>query len=101
MGERIRVVVLALLAGAFVLPAAPASAAEPSLTLTTNRSVYVTGQTARITVRVQATNLDYDIAFRTAGSAEWKYFNASSGVNTDTFTESLYLGYNLQIRARL
>lgn len=81
--------------------AASATDPTPSVTLTSNRSVYVAGQTATFTSKVVATNLDYVVDVQYPGSATWHVLCASYNVNSDIFTCDLGLYYNVKVRARL
>ncbi|MCW2752648.1 MAG: hypothetical protein JWQ32_59 [Marmoricola sp.] len=103
MTRRFRILVLLLAAGALAVPATPAVATDPppSVTLTSNHTVYIGGQTATFTSKVVASNLDYVLQVQFPGSAAWKDVCASQNVNTDTFTCDLAMYYNVHMRAQL
>ena len=96
-----RVLVLALLAALVVVPAVPASAATPVLTLTANKSSYTASETATFRSHVEAMNLDYYVQIQYPGSTEWKVLCFAINVNTQDFKCELGLLYNMKVRALL
>jgi hypothetical protein len=103
---RTRVLLLSLLAAALALPVLPASAADPgpTVTLTASKSVYVAGQTIRLTSSVVASNLTFLAQVRYVGSSEWSKIDFARNVNTATFSIKLgttYYPYNMTVRALL
>ncbi|MCW2857907.1 MAG: hypothetical protein JWR52_3522 [Marmoricola sp.] len=103
MTRRFRILVLLLAAGALATPAIPASATDPSpsVTLTSNHTVYIAGQTATFTSKVVASNLDFVMQVQFPGNPAWKNVCASQNVNSDTFTCDLAMYYNVHMRAQL
>jgi hypothetical protein len=100
---RTRTVVLSLLAATLALPALPASAEDPApaVTLTPDKTVYVAGQTARLTSKITAHNLDWQVSVQFPGSTDWRQLCASYDVNDSVRTCTLGLTYNVKVRALL
>ncbi|MFL6160497.1 MAG: hypothetical protein ACJ72D_30775 [Marmoricola sp.] len=103
MKPRISVLFLPLAAAALVLPAVPASATDPApaVTLTANKSVYLAGQSAQLTSKITAHNLDWIVDFQYPGSTEWHGLCASLGVNDSVRNCTLGVNYNVKVRAVL
>ncbi|MET3962663.1 hypothetical protein ABIE44_002597 [Marmoricola sp. OAE513] len=101
MKRRFRVLVLVLAAALLSLPAVPAGAASPVLTLSMDRSVYTASQTATFRSHVEAMNLTYVLQIQYPGSSEWKTLCSSVNVNTADFKCQLGLQYNMKVRALL
>jgi len=99
--QRTRVILLALVAGLFVLPTAPAVAAEPTLTLTAGKSVYVANQTVVLTSRVTSMNLDWSVDVSVDGGSRWTRICLARTVNNDTLRCTITAGYTFLARARL
>jgi hypothetical protein len=99
---RTRVLLLALLAGFFALPAASASATDPaSVTLTMNKSVYVAGDSAEFTSTITATNLDWVVSVQFPGSTDWKPLCVQYNVNDSVQHCTLGVYYNAKVKAVL
>lgn len=101
-------VLFAVASGALALTGVtgPARAADepptPALSMTADRSVYVAGQTANLTNRITAQNLDWVVAVRIAGTSEWKPVCFIQNVQTSTEQCALAgLVYNLTAVAQL
>ncbi|RZI80766.1 MAG: hypothetical protein EOO67_19155, partial [Microbacterium sp.] len=102
MKRRTRVLLLALIAGLFALPAVPASAeTTPSVTLTKDKAVYNAGQTVRMTSKITAMNLNWVVAVQFPGSSEWKPLCARYNVNDSVASCTLGVYYNAKVRAQL
>lgn len=107
MKKRTRVLLLALIAGLFALPAVPAAAEddppapEPSVTLTMDKAMYYAGQTVTFTSQVTAQNLEWVVEVQFPGSSAWNWLCGSANVNDSVKTCRLGVYYNVKARARL
>jgi len=101
--QRTWIVLLALVAGLFAIPPQVAAADDPpaKVTLTMDKSIYVASQTARLTSKVTARNLDWLVEYQYPGRTDWKALCFASNVNTNTFSCKLGLAYNVKVRASL
>ena len=101
MKQRTRVILLALVAGLFALPALPATAAEPTLTLTASKPVYTANQTVVLTSRVTSMNLDWSVDLSIDGGTKWGRVCLARTVNDDTLRCTFTAAYSVLARARL
>lgn len=69
--------------------------------MTADRSVYVAAQTARLTSKITATNLHWEISVQFPGSTEWKQLCVRLNANSSVAQCSIGLYYNTVARARL
>ncbi len=90
-----------LLAAVSSLPVAASADPPPSVTLSSDKAIYVASDTATFTSHVTAMNLDWVVAAQFPGSATWKVLCFSQNVNTDTFKCTIGVYYNLTVRAQL
>ncbi len=91
----------ALLAAFATVPVAASADPAPSVTLSSDKTVYVAADTATFVSRVSAMNLDWVVAAQVPGSATWKVLCYARNVNTDTFKCTLGVYYNVTVRAQL
>ncbi|MFL6159355.1 MAG: hypothetical protein ACJ72D_24985 [Marmoricola sp.] len=104
--KRARVLVLALLCAFFVVPATAgsASASDPaSVVLTSDKSIYVAGQTGTFTSQITATNLDWTLSVQYPGESAttWHYVQVAANTNDTTIRTSLAMNYNMTVRSEL
>lgn len=103
-------VLFVVLAGALALTGltGPARAGDepptPALSMTADKAVYVAGQTAMLTNKITAQNLDWVVAVRIAGTSEWKPLCFVQNVRSGTEMCAISLAevpYNLTAVAQL